>query len=330
MFYTVNLAQDSSKLSKYLSSTLLDEIENTLDNGEKVLLYLNKRGSYSSLACKDCQYLWECPNCDTSLSVHSHPNQLICHLCASQFTFPLSCPKCHGTQLLQIGVGTQQIEESLKKYFWEKNIYRFDSDSMKNISSKNQALTELTQADIIIGTKMITTGFDFEKIGLIGVILVEQELAYPSYDASEKAYANLKQLIGRGNRKSQETKIILQTFLPKNPLITRLTSANYKDFLSETLSERKDFLYPPYCEILTLEYRHKEQGKALEFTEKLEKKLRDFQEAQNYRILRGTTTFKKNNTYHAKILLQWGNVRNFLVPLQKEILWNSALSIIFD
>ena len=150
---------------------------------------------------------------------------------------------------------------------------------MKNISSKNQALSELEYADIIIGTKMITTGFDFEKIGLIGVMLVEQELAYPSYDASEKAYANLKQLIGRGNRKSQETNIILQTFLPKNPLITRITSANYKDFLSDTLKERKEFLYPPYCEILTLEYRHKEHEKSLKFTEKLEKKLTDIPHA---------------------------------------------------
>lgn len=201
---------------------------------------------------------------------------------------------------------------------------------MKNISSKNQALTELTQAEIIIGTKMITTGFDFEKIGLIGVILVEQELAYPSFDASEKAYANLKQLIGRGNRKSQETMIILQTFLPKNPLVERLISGNYKDFFAGTLQERKEFLYPPYTQILTLEYRHSESEKALLFTLKLEQKLKDFPNAENYRILRGTTTFKKNNTYHAKILLQGDDIRTFIAPLQKEILGNSALTIIFE
>lgn len=144
---------------------------------------------------------------------------------------------------------------------------------MKNISSKKEALKHLDDADIIIGTKMITTGFDFEKIGLIGVILVEQELAYPSYDASEKAYANLKQLIGRGNRKSQETTIVLQTFLPKNPLIQRLCDGNYKDFFMETLKERKDFLYPPYTQMLTLEYRHSDMKKALEFTQKLEQTL---------------------------------------------------------
>lgn len=329
MFYTVHLSQDSSKLSKYISNTLLDEIERTGEKKEKVLLYLNKRGSYSSLACKDCQHLWECPNCDTSLSIHSHPQRLLCHMCACQFPYPLSCPNCHGAQLLQIGVGTQQIETDLKKYFPEKQIYRFDSDSMKNISSKREALWYLESADIIIGTKMITTGFNFEKVGLIGILLGEQELSYPSYDAEEKAYANLKQLIGRGNRRSQETTLILQTFLPQNPLIQRLLHQNYKDFFTHTLQERKDFFYPPYTEMITLEYRHKESEKALQFTQKLEEKLQEKNILGNYRILRGTQTFKKNNTYHAKIILQGKDLRVFLAAFEKEILSNSALSVIF-
>ena len=242
---------------------------------------------------------------------------------------PLCCPTCFGTQLLQIGVGTQQIETALQKYLPNTNIYRFDSDSMKNISSKKQALSQLIQADIIIGTKMITTGFDFEKIGLIAVILVEQELAYPSYDAGEKAYANLKQLIGRGNRKSQETTILLQTFLPKNPLIERLTSGNYKDFFAQTLQERKEFLYPPYTQILSFEYRHKESEKALAFTQKLEASLQEHNSLGSYRILRGTTAFKKNNTYHAKILVQGDDVRSFIAPFTAQILANTALTVIF-
>jgi primosomal protein N' (replication factor Y) len=110
---------------------------------------------------------------------------------------------------------------------------------------------------------MLTTGFNFEKIGLICVLLVESELSYPSYDAQEKAYTNLRQLIGRGNRKSQETTIILQTFIPKNPLVQQLTSTNFKDFFQQTLIERKEFDYPPYKQMVTLEYRHKDSKKAL-------------------------------------------------------------------
>lgn len=142
MFFTVNLAQDKSRESRYLSNTLLSEIENTLKRGEKTLLYLNKRGAFNSLICEDCQYLWECPNCDVSLSVHSHPQTLLCHLCGNAEAFPISCKNCRGTKLLSVGVGTQQIEELLKKYFETQGIqiYRFDSDSMKNISSKKAAI----------------------------------------------------------------------------------------------------------------------------------------------------------------------------------------------
>jgi len=121
----------------------------------------------------------------------------MCHLCTHKYHIPDKCPKCRGTRLSSIGIGTQQIEEILKNYFTDKNIFRFDSDSVRNISSKKQALSQLETADIIIGTKMITTGFDFEKIGCIGIMLVEGELGYQSFNAEEKAYSNLKQIIGR-------------------------------------------------------------------------------------------------------------------------------------
>lgn len=329
MFFTINLQQDSSKVSNYLSETLLSNIEKTLEKWEKVLLYLNKRGAYSSLICEDCQHLYECPSCDISLTVHHNPHVLDCHLCNHKYNIPLACSKCSGTKLKSIGIGTQQIEDLIKNLYPQNSIYRFDSDSMKNISSKKLALTELQSADIIIGTKMITTGFDFEKIWLIWVLLVEGELSYWWYDAEEKAYANLKQLIWRWNRKSQETKIILQTFIPKNPLIKRLTEMNFKDFLWEVLKERKDFLYPPYKELVQLEYRNKDSKKALAFTQKLEQKMRSYDTDHLYTFLRGTSTFKKNNSYHTNILIKWENIRNLLENIESTIIRESGLSVIF-
>lgn len=330
MFFTVNLSQDKSRLSNYISNTLLTKIEETLKNWEKALLYLNKRGAYSSLVCNDCQKLWECPNCDTSLSVHQNPARLLCHLCGTAYSMPHACNNCQWTKLSSIWVGTQQIEHVLHGYFKEKNIYRFDSDSMKNVSSKKLALQELEKADIVIGTKMITTGFDFEKIGLIWIILVEQELSYPSYDAEEKAYSNLKQLIGRGNRKSQKTTIVLQTFIPQNPTLKRLVDSNFKDFFAETLKERKDFLYPPYTEMVTLEYRNKDSTKSIIFMEKLEQKLLTFNENHKYYILRGTTTFKKNNSYHTTCIIKGDNIREFIWNVENIILRESGLSVIFS
>jgi len=297
MFLTVNLAQNRSKISNYISDSLLDHIDLTLEKWEKVMLYLNKRGSHSSLICMGCQHLYSCPNCDVSLSVHSNPDHLRCHICNHAFNIPTECSRCHATDLKSVGVGTQQIEQIMKQQYSENTVYRFDSDSMKNISSKREALWNLDSADIIIGTKMLTTGFNFDKIWLICILLVESELSYPSYDAREKAYTNLRQLIGRGNRKSQKTTIMLQTFVPKHPLVQELTSNNFKDFFQATLTERKEFDYPPYKQMVTLEYRHKDSKKSLTYTQKLLEDLQEIDANKEYIFLRGSSTFKKNNTH---------------------------------
>lgn len=135
-------------------------------------------------------------------------------------------------------------------------------------------------------------------------MLVESELSYPSYDAAEKAYTNLRQLIGRGNRKSQQTTLMLQTFIPKHPLVQQLTNNNFKDFFQETLRERKEFDYPPYKQMVTLEYRHKDSKKSLAYTQKLLEDLQKIDETQEYQFLRGSSTFKKNNTHHATIIVK--------------------------
>jgi len=329
MFTTVNLSQDTSKISNYISSTLLQSIDETIKKWEKVLLYLNKRWSYSSLICEDCQYLFECPHCDVSLSVHSNPDCLRCHICNNAFSPQSKCRECWSKNIKSIGVGTQQIESVLRENYPKEKIYRFDSDNMKNISSKKQALSQLESANIIIGTKMITTGFDFEKIGLISLILVEWELGYPSYDALEKAYSNLRQVIGRGNRKSQKTHIILQTFIPNNPVLKLISESNYKDFFHLTLKERKEFLYPPFTQMVTLEYRHKNSVKSLEYIKNLEQTLQTADSDSSYTFLRWSSTFRKNNTHHSTLIIRGENIRSLLTHIEKKILSESSLSVVF-
>lgn len=329
MFFSIHLSQDPSKLSAYISGTLLEEMEKTLKKGEKVLLYLNKRGAHSCLICEDCQHLFECPNCDVSLSVHHTPRQLLCHLCQQSFPLPIECPNCHGSKLKSVGIGTQQVEALMKESFQDKRIFRFDSDVMKTLWEKKNALENIENADIIIGTKMITTGFDFEKIGLIGVILIEQELSLASYNAHEKAYQNLRQLSGRGNRKLQKTHILLQSFIPKHPLIISLIEENYKDFLVRTLEERKTYLYPPFDEFVTLEYRHPDKQKALEYTKNLEKVLQEL-DTQNREILAGSSSFRKNNQHHSVCIIKGKNIRELLEHIRPQILRESRLSVLFS
>jgi len=328
----VNLSLDKSRINPYLSNTLISKIEEVLNNWEKVILYLNKRWQFSSVICNDCQYLFKCKNCDISMSVHKYPAKFICHLCSNTEDIPLSCEKCGGVNLSNIWVWTQQIEDSLSNYFKWKKIFRFDTDTMKTKKSKTEALDLLNNSDIIIWTKMITTGFNFEKVGLVWVILLEQELQIPKYNTVESVFINIRQLIWRGARVWQETDFIIQSFIPDNEIVQSIIYDNYKDFFIETLKERKLFNYPPFWEVATLEYRHSSEKKALEFSENLHNKLLIEQEEdwKNIEIIFNKKSIKKINQFYYKIVIKWENIRDFIEKIKPEIIRNSGLVVIFD
>ena len=340
----VNLSLDKSRTNPYLSNTLLIKMEEVLTKWEKVILYLNKRWQFSSIICNDCQYLFKCKNCDTSMSVHKYPSKLICHLCSDFKNIPLSCEKCSWVNLSNIWVWTQQIEDSLNKLFIiphpsgapfntkESKVYifRFDTDTMKTKKSKSEAIQNLEKADIIIWTKMITTWFNFDKVWLVWVILLEQELQIPKYNTEESVFTNIRQLIWRGARVWQKTDFIIQSFIPDNEIVKWIVFDNYRDFFIKTLQERKLFNYPPFWEIATLEYRHSSEKKSKEFTEKLHNKLIIENENNEVEIIFNKKAIKKINQYYYKIIIKWNKVRNFIEKIKPEIIRNSGLVVIFD
>ena len=326
----INLSQDISSDNPYLSHTLLKTIEKNIGEKKKTILYLNKRWEFSSLICEKCNHIYKCDQCDSSFNVHKYPEKLVCHLCGKEKDIPTKCEKCSQNSLKKVWVWTQQIEISLKKIFKENTIFRFDTDSVKNKWEKEKALERLKEADIIIGTKMITTGFDFRNIWLIGIILLEQELLVPKYNTEEKVVSNIKQLIGRWWRKWETTEVLIQTFVPKNEIIQTITSSNYKDFFLKTLEERKTFHYTPFTQMATLEYRHKEKEKAKEFIIKLKNKLIDINSENTFEITLVPKPFKKNNQYFYKIIIKWDEIRNFIKNIKKEIFWTSQLTVTFE
>ena len=336
--FLVNLSQDKSKINPYLSNTLLKEIENSLKEKKKVILYLNKRWEYSSLICNNCNHLYKCNNCDISMSVHKYPASLICHICNLVKNIPTKCEKCNKETLQKVWIWTQQITDSIKNEFKDYNIFRLDTDTVKNKTQKEQALENLEKADIIIWTKMITTGFDFSWVWLIWVILLEQELLIPKYNTEEKVYSNIKQLIWRWNRKWEKSNIIIQTFIPENEIVETITNSNYKDFFIKTLEERKLFNYPPYSEMLNLEYRHKSKEKAKIFIWNLKNKLdieiknlnSNNEKPQKIEINLVPNPNKRYNQFYYKIIVKWEKLREFINVIKPEILRNSWLVVIFE
>ena len=175
---------------------------------------------------------------------------------------------------------------------------------------------------------MITTGYDFSHIGLIGVILIEQELMMPYFDGEEKVFINTKQLIGRARQ--EDVDIILQSFIPDHPFIKTLSEKNYKDFFKEILQERKLFSLPPYNEIAILEYRSANKEKGKNFMDLLLHKLKLLDVLSNFEIILSGNTRKRYNQYFHQIHIKGENVRNILVEIKYEILRNPMLSVSFD
>jgi primosomal protein N' (replication factor Y) len=313
-------------------------------------LYLNKRWDYSSLVCSKCSSLYKCPNCDSSLSIHD--DFMICHICNYMRKVPIKCDKCNSTELQKIWVWTKQIEKFLIERYKNINIFRFDTDVVKNRSEKKEALWLLRNAQIIVWTKMIVTGFDFENVWLVWVILLEQELQIPKYNTSEKVYSNLKQLLWRWWRKWEKTEFVIQTFIPENEIVKDIAFSNYKEFFTKTLKERKAFNYPPFCELAILEYRDKDKEKALNFIIKIKEKLENELKAEKLKglscssqvngmserqgkspiveIILNPNYLKKYNQFYYKIILKWYNLRDFLKCIKTEIFLNSNFSVIFD
>lgn len=330
MYYTVDLARDYSRLSRYISNTLLQKLSETIKNKKKSIVYVNRRGDYNLLCCLDCGYLYKCKNCDVSLSVHKNPETLVCHMCGVRHDIPLNCEKCGSVNLQKVWVGTEQVERLLKNYFKEAKIIRLDTDSIKTKKDKDSVLSHMKEADIIIGTKMITTGFDFADISLISVILLEQEIAIPKYNIEEISYNNIKQLIGRWWRLGEDKEVVIQTFIVNNDTIKSITESNYKDFVTKTLEERKLFSYPPYKDLAILEYFDKNEAKSLEFCKILKNKLDLYNKNSEIEINLSSKSFKKAGNYHHKIIMKWNNLRDFLEVVRYEIIKNPRLSITFE
>lgn len=324
----VNLNQDKSIINKYLSNTLLEEIEKNLNENKKIILYLNKRWEYSSLICSNCNNLFKCPNCDISLSIHD--NKMICHTCNYNKIIEDKCDNCNSKSLQKVWIGTQQIEKTLKQIYKNINIFRIDTDIVKNKKDKEKALDKLKNAQIIIWTKMITTWFDFDSVWLVWVILLEQELQIPKYNTEEKVYSNIKQLLWRWWRKWEKTNFIIQTFVPENETVKYIVEKNYKEFFIKTLKERKLFNYPPYCELAIIEYRDMNKDKANIFIEKIKKKLLDENQQQKFEIIKIDNYTKKYNQYYYKIIIKWHNLKEYLKCIEKDIFRNSKLVIIFE
>ena len=244
------------------SRPLQSALENMVEKGEQGILFIHRRGHSSFVSCRSCGQPMECPNCDVSLSFHqTHKGAqpyLRCHYCGYGQSQPSACPKCASPYLKNFGSGTQRVVNDLAKYLPQARCIRFDSDTTRNKGAHRALLTRFAngEADLLVGTQMLTKGIDLPQVTLVGVIAADGLLFMPDYRASERAFQTMTQVAGRAGRGELPGQVIVQTYSPEHVAVEALTqteaSSGYGDFLRTELSDRQEQRYPPYGKLVLI------------------------------------------------------------------------------
>lgn len=244
------------------SPLLLVKTREALEHGEQVILFQNRRGYAPMLECKQCGWVPRCQHCDVSLTYHRSLNQLSCHYCGYTYQVPTECPACGGTQLMTRGFGTEKIEDQVRDIFPEARIARMDLDTTRTRGAYERLINDFSagRTNLLIGTQMITKGLDFDRVSVVGILNADAMLNYPDFRAYEHAFMMMSQVSGRAGRKGKRGLVILQTKSPEHPVVRQVVSNDYAGFFRSLMSERRQFNYPPYCRLICVWLKHRDEA----------------------------------------------------------------------
>lgn len=244
------------------SPALKEAIQETLSSGEQAILFQNRRGFSPLVECHECGWVPKCHRCDVSLTYHKATGKLTCHYCGYTMDVPQICPSCKSEGSLKYkGIGTEKLEEEAAELFPKARILRLDLDTGRSRKAYEEILGAFQnhEADLLIGTQMISKGLDFSGVRTVGVVNADNLLNYPDFRALERAYQLMAQVSGRAGRKEGRGKVLLQTRTPLHPVILQVKDNDYEDMCQCQLSERMMFHYPPFYRLIAVYMKsHKE------------------------------------------------------------------------
>ncbi len=281
----VEIIEMESQSKEFLSNKLKIEIKNTLQKGNQIILLLNRRGYSPVVMCGDCKTRIECPHCSIGMNLHSS-GRLICHYCGYQRNVPEKCPSCSGTDIIKIGSGTQRVEEIINDMYKDRRVSRLDQDSVK----KKETLYELVEKmenreiDILLGTQMVSKGFDFKYVEIVGIILADIGLNMPDFRASERIFSLLMQVTGRAGRGDVPGRVIIQTLNRDNAIYSFLKTQDYKGFYKYEIEIRKMLSYPPFARLVRLLVRGTEEARVSQSAEKIGRLIDNIVKNRKYNI----------------------------------------------
>lgn len=260
----LDLKQYKGGMRGELAVPLFMAMEEALEKKEQIILLYNRRGYASYLQCEDCGHIPQSPECSVSLTYHKRKNLLMCHYSGYSRRADTNCEECGSANLKVQGSGTQNIEEQLEDLFPEAKVIRFDRDSTSRKGAHEQILNTFGEgkADILIGTQLVAKGLDFPNVTVVGVIDTDTELAFPSFQASERMYQLLSQVSGRSGRGEKAGTVFLQSRQPENPAIQFAKKHDHRGFARQEMEFRKPLYYPPYSRLIRFELKSSKEQEA--------------------------------------------------------------------
>lgn len=262
--------------SRWLGPQLLEAMERTLERREQGILFLNRRGHSTHLQCKGCGDVAMCTRCDVSLTVHSEDRTLRCHYCGASRSLVPACRRCGATDLWLGGVGIQKIEREVARVFPAARIARLDLDAVRRKGTAGAILRAFRrgETDFLLGTQMVTKGFDFPGVTLVGIVLADLQLYLPDFRAAERTFQLLTQVAGRAGRGASPGEVIMQSWNPDHPALRCAAAQDYEAFFATESSERLELRYPPYGHLVEIEIRGKTPERVIRGAEKIRDVLR--------------------------------------------------------
>ncbi|QZT36509.1 primosomal protein N' [Halosquirtibacter xylanolyticus] len=315
----ISEAKRTKSMQGAFTPVLVEEIKQSLENKKQVILFQNRRGYGLFVQCNSCGWTPKCLHCDVSLTYHKADNSLVCHYCGYKMYFPKACPTCHGKEIKDIGHGTEKIEAEIKELFPEAKLLRMDLDTTRKKNAFDHIIGsfERHEADILIGTQMVTKGLDFSNVAVVGIINADAILKFPDFRAYERSFQLMLQVSGRAGRLHGGGKVVIQTSDPTNPLFNDVIKGDYPSLYRSQIKDREMFHYPPFYRMVSIMVKHKYQNIVDTFANQLAYVLRqqfgDRVLGPEYPLLS-----RVQNSYQKQIILKYE--RDYSISAAKKLI----------
>ncbi|MFN6947075.1 MAG: primosomal protein N', partial [Cytophagaceae bacterium] len=264
IFADTKRARKMKEMKNDFTPLVIQSLNECLANKEQSIVFRNRRGFAPYQTCEECAYVFKCTNCDVSLTYHMYSNTLKCHYCGYKEKPSQDCPACGSTRISTSGFGTEKIEQDLEIILPNARISRLDTDTTRKKNSLQEIIGDFEnrRTDVLVGTQMVSKGFDFGNVSLVSIMDADQILNFPDFRSFERTFQMLIQVSGRAGRRDKKGKVIIQTANPQHRALQKVVNNDYVALYNEEISERELFLYPPFSRLIKITVRHKDKAVA--------------------------------------------------------------------